>query len=392
MNSVRQVTQREIPEGGALCLALAHNEAPRMEDFLRHHRKLGVAHFLILDDNSTDRTADMLRDEPDVTLFAPVDSTYRTHKVAWRSEILDAHANGRWVLVPDLDELFIFPFCERRPLASFTAHLDREGAEAVFTPMIDMYADAPLTRALYWPGDSMLAAFPYFDAEGYRLIPPKRKHRLRFPTPSLDLYGGARERLFYNVPVRGRKNPRPRWAVRRFGHLKRSMSPTFLERVGNRLARMAARKKVRHPPLLASKIGLLKWRKGIRFSGGPHAVSEALPLSQSWGALLHFKFIDFATQIDYKAERGQHCGESAHYKLLQGKGEFHRSPFYDGSRRFNDWRDLRECGLMRCSRAWELEVELPRQLETLLAEDGPHPWWEGKNRGVAASAPYSSHL
>jgi Glycosyl transferase family 2 len=389
MKSVRQVTQREIPEGGALCLALAHNEAPRVEDFLRHHRKLGVVHFLILDDNSTDRTADMLRDQEDVTLFAPVESSYRTHKVAWRSEILDAHANGRWVLVPDLDELLIFPFCDRRSLASFTAHLDREGAEAVFTPMIDMYADAPLTRALYWPGDSMLAAFPYFDAEGYRLIPAKRKHSRQYPTPPLALYGGARERLFYNGD---RRRGRPRWAVRRFGHLKRSMTPSFWERVGNRLARIAARKKIRHPPLLMSKIGLLKWRAGMRFSGGPHAVSTELPLSQSWGALLHFKFIDFAAQIAYKAERGQHCDEGAHYKLLQAKGEFHRSPFYDGSRRYNDWRDLRECGLIRCSRAWELEVELPRQLESLLAEDGPHPWWEGKNRTPAASSPYSSYL
>jgi hypothetical protein len=390
MNSVRQATQREIPKTGVLCLALAHNEAPLVEDFLRHHRKLGVAHFLIVDDNSTDRTADMLREQEDVTLFTPVDSTYKTHKVTWRSEILDSIAAGRWVLVPDMDELFVFPFCERRSLSSFIAHLDQEGAEAVFAPMVDMYADAPLTRALYWPGDSMLAAFPFFDADGYRLIPAKRKHRWKFPPPPLDLYGGARERLFYNGAERKRR--KPRWAVRRFGHVRRSLTPGFLERVGNRLARMAARKKVRHPPLLASKIALLKWRTGLRFSGGPHAVSQALPLSQNWGALLHFKFIDFAAQTAYKVERAQHCGESVHYKLLQSKGEFHRSPFYDGSRRYHDWRDLRECGLIRCSRAWDLEVELPRQLETLLAEDAFHPWWEGKTSQPAASSPQSSYL
>jgi hypothetical protein len=68
------------------------------------------------------------------------------------------------VLVPDLDELFVYPHCDAQPIGAFAGHLDREGAEAVFAPMVEMYADAPLNRPVYQAGESMLAAFPYFAA------------------------------------------------------------------------------------------------------------------------------------------------------------------------------------------------------------------------------------
>ena len=37
MKTVRRQTQRQISQQGVLCMALAHNEAKRVMDFLRHH-------------------------------------------------------------------------------------------------------------------------------------------------------------------------------------------------------------------------------------------------------------------------------------------------------------------------------------------------------------------
>lgn len=360
MTSIRLVNARAIPPTGVLCMALAHNEARRMEDFLRHHRALGVAHFLILDDTSTDGTTAILADQPDVTLFAPDGTTYREHKVAWRSDILDAHAAGRWVLVPDIDELFVYPHCDTRPLADLVAHLEREGAEALFTPMVEMYADAPLDRTVYTQGQSMLDAFPFFDADGYRLVRPRLKHLKAFPTPPLDMHGSPRERLFYDF--RADALPAPRgWAVRRFAHIGRRMTPGGLERFGNTLARMALSGKAPRPPLVMSKIGLLRWREGLAFSGGPHAVSAPLPLSAVWGALLHFKFMDLPAEVAYRAARKQHAGGAKHYAKVEAKGGFSRSPVYEGSRRYRSWRDLADCALLRSSPAWDAAGEGPRR-------------------------------
>jgi hypothetical protein len=311
-----------------------------------------VAHFLLLDDGSTDGTAALLQAQPDVTLFAPDGTTYRDHKVAWRSDILDAHASGRWVLVPDLDELFVYPHSDARSVADLAAHLDSEGAEALFTPMVEMYADAPLDAVPYQPGQSMLAAFSFFDASGYRLVRPRFKHLKQYPTPPLDMYGTPRERLFYDFSADTITGPRG-WAVRRFAHLDRSMTPGDLERLGNTLARMALSGKAPRPPLVMSKIGMLKWRKGLRFSGGPHAVSERMPLSALWGALLHFKFMDIRGEAAYRATRRQHAGGAKHYAKVEARGGFERSPVHAGSRRYASWRDLLDCRLLRSAPDWD---------------------------------------
>ncbi len=352
MSSVRPITQRKIPASGILCLAIAHNEAAKLEDFLRHHRALGIVHFLIVDDGSTDATSELLRAQADVTLFSPDRTNYRDHKVNWRTDILDVHAPGRWVVLPDIDELFVYPHCDTRSIDDLTDYLDSEGAQAVFAPMVEMYADAPLDSTSYRQGGSMLAAFPFFDGDGYRLISRRRSSLKRFPTPALDLHGGPRERLFYDFTPAALSPPR-RWALSRFAHIRRPMRPTALERAGNMLARFALTGRAPRPPLVMSKIALLRWRRGLTFPGGPHAISQPLRLSEIWGALLHFKFIDLPRTVAYCIERQQHAGGARHYRTLDVKRGFERSPLYESSRRYTNWGDLLGCGLLRSSAGWE---------------------------------------
>ena len=355
MSSVKLAVERSIPDTGLLCMTLAHNEATRIADFLRHHRALGVAHFLILDDGSTDGTFEFLRKQNDVTLYVPNGTTFKHHKVAWRSDVLDSHAVGRWVMAPDIDELFVYAHCDSRGVDALTAYLDREGAEAVFAPMVEMYSDAPLDASVYEPGRSMLEAFPYFDVEGYRLVRPRLKHLEQYPTPPLDMYGGPRERLFYDFSPQMLKGARG-LAVRQFANLRRSMRPGFLERTGNTLARLALSGKGPRPPLVMSKVAMAKWRKGLRFSGGPHSVSQSLKLSELWGAYLHFKFMDLPAEVAYRVVRQQHAAGSVHYKRLEERGDFHRSAMHESSRRYGSWHDLVECGLLRSTPAWDGEA------------------------------------
>jgi hypothetical protein len=352
MSSVQPVSQGDIPKAGVLCVAVAHNEATKMEDFLRHHRSLGVAHFLIVDDCSTDDTGRFLRTQSDVTLFAPNGTNYRDHKVEWRKDILDTYGHGRWVILPDMDELFVYPFHDTRGVSDLTAYLELEGAEAVFAPMVEMYADAPLDQSCYRRGESMLAAYPFFDTTGYRLISRKRRSKKHFPTPPLDMYGGPRERLFYDFKAQALSTPSC-WALTHFAHIRRSMKPAPFEKAGNFLARLALTRKAPRPPLMMSKIALLKWRRGLTFPGGPHAVSQSLTLSKVWGALLHFKFIDLPADVAYRVRRGQHAGGARHYKKLEERGGFERSPFYEGSRRYTGWKDLLDCGLLRSRPGWD---------------------------------------
>jgi hypothetical protein len=345
-------------------MTLAHNEAIRIEDFLRHYRALGMAHFLILDDGSTDGTFDFLSKQNDVTLYIPNGTNFKQHKVAWRTDILNSHGVGRWVMAPDLDELFVYPHCDSRPIDSLVMHLEREGAEAVFAPMVEMYSDSPFDATVYQPGQSMLAAFPYFDADGYRLVRPRLKHLAKYPTPPLDMHGGPRERMFYDESPQALKGARG-FAVKRFASLRCSMRPGFWERTGNSLACLALSGKAPRPPLVMSKIAMVKWRKDLRFSGGPHGVSQSLRLSDLWGAYLHFKFMDLPGEVAYRVARQQHAAGSTHYKRLEEKGGFHRSALHEGSRRYRSWRDLVDCRLLRSTPAWDAEVGPPAGRDAL---------------------------
>ncbi|HLQ20323.1 MAG TPA: glycosyltransferase family 2 protein, partial [Tabrizicola sp.] len=50
----------QIGADDILCFVCVRNEAARLPHFLRHHRALGVRHFLIVDNASSDGSATLL--------------------------------------------------------------------------------------------------------------------------------------------------------------------------------------------------------------------------------------------------------------------------------------------------------------------------------------------
>ncbi|MFZ5710653.1 MAG: hypothetical protein ACOY4T_13410 [Pseudomonadota bacterium] len=80
----------------------------------------------------------------------------------------------------------------------------------------------------------------------------------------------------------------------------------------------------------------MKWRRGLRFSGGVHAVSRPLRLSDRSAVLLHFKFTRGAEGLAYIAERGEHVGRGYHYRhMVSQQAVIGRSPVGPPTRRFD---------------------------------------------------------
>ena len=50
-------------------ITIVHNELPRLPDFLRQYRHLGVGRFIIVDHRSNDGTSAFLKQQPDVHLY-----------------------------------------------------------------------------------------------------------------------------------------------------------------------------------------------------------------------------------------------------------------------------------------------------------------------------------
>ncbi|MFV0387017.1 hypothetical protein [Paracoccus sp. (in: a-proteobacteria)] len=263
--------------------------------------------------------------------------------------MLDRHAADRWVLLSDLDEHFVFADHERQGLTDCIAALEAEGAEAVLSVMIDMYADLPLAGHLY-PREgagSLTEAFPWFDGPGlaplgYHFMFNSTKARRKAATPPLSVHGGLRDRLF-RVPGL-RMGRLALAALDRVAGLDGAVTPRGAGLLRHRIARRLARRFFKGA-MDMHKVALLRWRPGTHFVGA-HRLREPYRMSESIAALLHYKFTRGVAGLEYTAQRGQHFGGARHYhEMLNAAGVLERSPVFAGSRRYQGSASL--AGIIR---------------------------------------------
>ncbi|WP_417806598.1 glycosyltransferase family 2 protein [Thioclava sp.] len=333
---LKPVTAQRKHGARLTCVALTHNERRILPEFLAHYRSLGVDHFLMVDDRSDDGSRELLEAQQDVSLFTPVDgSSYSRDKRFWRALLLDEYCDGSWVVVPDVDEHLVYPDMESRDFLSVVSALEAEGAEAVQATMIDMYCDAPFSEHRYGTG-RLIDTFPLFDGpDSYIRIASPRKFRAKYPTPYFQVIGGMRQRAFapFGI-VPGSVEAK---LVRRFGDVGGSYETGAINRLSAALLRHTLRSRLRKvPPYNLTKIPLCRWKSGMYFYNGAHALSRSLPLAKTRMALLHFKFTNGVDQIRYIADRGEHAEGGAHYARIVEQGVLlARSPKFGGTRFYN---------------------------------------------------------
>ncbi|MEM6462283.1 MAG: glycosyltransferase family 2 protein [Pseudomonadota bacterium] len=335
----------KVVAGRVACLVLLHNERNILPDFLRFYRDFGDIDFLIVDDRSDDGTAEYLSAQPDVTVFRPNNgSTYAKHKRDWRGEILDHYAHGNWVIVPDADERLIWQRFETRSFQRLRADLEAEGADALYCSMLDMYRDGPLSDQVYRGSDPLEVAFPLYDDPlkdplSYRFLAAPSRFLRRWPTPTMIMYGGMRDRMFFGAY--GRQYPWSRPLLSALPTI-RDVQPAGRARVFEAILRLILKRRdTAMPAINLTKIPLLRWRAGMRFYGGAHAVSEHLRLARETGVLLHFPITRGDSGVRYTAERGQHTEGAAHYRAIVERNELNvRTLRYSGSSKYRTSDDL----------------------------------------------------
>lgn len=175
-----------LPPGGVTAFAKIRNEMAHLPEFLRHHRKIGVGHFVFVDNMSTDDSAAYLGTQPDVTLYQTED-VFQTSSAGmrWINMLRERHGRHGWCLYADADELLIYPGWETTPLDRLIAYLESEGAEAVAAFMLDVYPEKLLDEAAK---PAPREDYRYYDND-YAWIGQTK-------APYLQPVGGVRLRLF----------------------------------------------------------------------------------------------------------------------------------------------------------------------------------------------------
>jgi hypothetical protein len=288
-----------------LLFATIRNERVRLPYFLEYYRKLGVDHFLIVDNGSDDGSREYLARQPDISLWT-TGAGYRQARYGmdWLMHLLRRHGSGNWCLTVDVDEFLVFPFCETRPLRALTDWLDNAGVRSFGAMMLDMYPKGPVHGQPYREGQNPFDIAQYFDSGNYTI-------RRNWPYQNLWIQGGPRARLFF------------------------------------------AEQPKKAPAM--NKIPLVKWDPSYAYVSSTHMllprglnqVYETAGGEKPSGCLLHAKFLDtFALKAEEELKRGQHYAESHEYRAYREGIAKERDLWCTWSEKYINWRQLEILGLM----------------------------------------------
>ncbi|MBZ8117803.1 glycosyltransferase family 2 protein [Roseovarius sp. LXJ103] len=294
-----------IKPGDVLLFSTLRDEHIRLPYFLKYYREMGVDHFLIVDNDSTDGSGDYLADQPDVSLWHTRASYKRARfGVDWLNWLQRQYAHGHWTLTVDPDELFVYPFCDTRPIRALTDWLDGSNVRSFGAMLLDMYPKGRLDAVPYRRGQNPIEIASWFDPGNY-MIEKNRKFG------NLWIQGGPRARVFF--PDAPKKAP------------------------------------------ALNKIPLVKWNRRYAYVSSTHMLlPRGLNLVyDEWGGetasgvLLHAKFLDtFTTKAEEEMERQQHYRASLEYKAYVENLEKTPELWCKWSEKYINWRQLEILGLM----------------------------------------------
>ena len=296
---------RDVRPGDILLFCTFRNEDVRLPYFFDYYRALGVDHFFLVDNDSTDGGREYAAEQRDVSIWT-TQASYRKSRfgVDWLNHLQRRYAVGHWSLVVDPDEFFVYPFCDTRPIRALTDWLDASAIRSFGAMLLDMYPKGPIDAQPYQRHQDPLEIACWFDAGNYAI---SRNWRFR----NLWIQGGPRMRMFF------------------------------------------ADKPSRAPAL--NKTPLVKWRREYVYASSTHTVlPRGLNLVyEEWGGekasgvLLHTKFLDtLSVKAREELERNQHYARGREYAAYAAGLENSPDLWCKWSEKYINWRQLEILGLM----------------------------------------------
>ncbi len=295
----------QIEPSDILLFSTLRNEHVRLPFFLDYYRKLGINHFLIVDNDSDDGSREYLEGQPDVSIWTTKASYKRARfGVDWLNWLQRKYAAGHWALVVDPDEFFVYPFCDTRPIRALTDWLDASSIKSFGAMLLDMYPKGGINDTPYRMGQNPFEIASWFDAGNYLIEKNKR-------FGNLWIQGGPRTRVFFSdAPEK---------------------SPAL------------------------NKVPLVKWEKRYTYVSSTHMLlPRGLNLvydewggEKASGVLLHAKFLNtFAAKAQEELKRRQHFAGSMEYKAYAEGASDNPDLWCKWSEKYINWRQLEILGLM----------------------------------------------
>lgn len=295
----------KIRQHDILLCACLRNEKVRLPYFLDYYRKLGINHFLIIDNDSDDGSTEWLAEQEDVSVWQTTTS-YKAARFGldWQNWLLRKYGSNHWCLTVDPDELLVYPFSDTRPLRALTDWLEASSIRAFSAMMLDMYPKGQIGEQPYREGQDPLEIACWFDSGNYTV---KKNPGLG----NLWIQGGPRARSYF------RDAP--------------SKAPAL------------------------NKVPLVRWHRSYAYLSSTHMIlPRGLNLTyDEWGGektsgcLLHPKFLDTMThKAEEEMQRRQHFAQSAEYMAYMDGIKTTPELWCKWSEKYINWRQLEILGLL----------------------------------------------
>lgn len=280
-------------------VCVVRNEERRLSNFLHHYRSLGVASIHIVDNGSSDRTAEIALGDPIVTLWQTHSSfAAGGYGQLWSAAIVRRHGIGTWVVNLDADELLVYVGMDSRGLDQLQSWLERAGYERLFTPLVDLYCREWSNKVP--DGDQGMSQDLYFDGR----TEFGRSYQLKDGPYGPVLLGGPRARMMSSI---GEDSP---WL---------------------------------------SKFALAKWDETTAYANHHFPYPFNRNPRTCFAALLHFKLLDdFEQRVSQAIREGQHWKVAIEYHAYRRwleKGQTCYSPEF--SIKYQDPQDLVSAGIVQ---------------------------------------------
>jgi hypothetical protein len=135
-------------------VALVKDAAYFLRPFLEHHKALGVAHIVLLDNGSGDDTVAIAKSFPGVTVLRNT-LPARRYEVLLRAMAAGRVVQGGWVLFADADEMFESPLAA--PLPRLLSYLNARGYTAMVCQMLDLFSPLSYGAGKGWDYPEVVA-------------------------------------------------------------------------------------------------------------------------------------------------------------------------------------------------------------------------------------------
>ena len=138
------------------------NEMLLLPFFIQYYKKLGVTHFIFIDNDSNDGTIEYLKSQSNINfeIYSCSDSyAEANYGITWVNEILNLKMHNMWCLVVDIDELLILP-SGIVDLREWISQLEIHNTNVTQTCLIDFYPKQ-FDQSIY------LSGTPFFEHSCY---------------------------------------------------------------------------------------------------------------------------------------------------------------------------------------------------------------------------------